>query len=140
MRTWHEVNYLPTDPEPRIITLRFNGMFLCCLERRFLMQGYTGTAIYTYFVLPNARPPNLTEAFPHTVFSFVLDGSAVGTFQHEPQPNTTFEYNFPVYSNMSIPDGQHQLQITAESTTSILVLFDYAVYTCAYAHFDYNYS
>ena len=28
MGTWHDVSYQPTDPEPRVITLSFNGMFL----------------------------------------------------------------------------------------------------------------
>ncbi|EED84850.1 predicted protein [Postia placenta Mad-698-R] len=61
--SWHDVTASPTDPEPRNITLTFNG-----------------TAIWVFGVVPN----NVLYATTFVNISFELDGHTVGTFSHLP--------------------------------------------------------
>ncbi len=108
--TWHDTTYQPDDPEPRTITMRFNG-----------------TAVYVYNALAN----KVTNADTGTYLTFVLDGSLVGLYQHTPTDTTLFDYNIPVYTNRSLQNEEHQLVIQASGAmqSPSLILFDYVVYT-----------
>lgn len=108
--TWHDTTYHPGDPEPRSITMRFNG-----------------TAVYVYNALAN----NVTNADTGTYLTFTLDGSLVGRYQHIPRSTTLFDYNIPVYANDSLQNEEHQLIVQADESVQkpSLILFDCAVYT-----------
>ena len=107
--SWHDTTHHGGDPEPRSITMRFNG-----------------TAVYVYGVLANNVP--FTDTL--TNLTFAIDGAQVGTFVHEPTNSTLFDYNVPVYVNPELENLEHTLEIQAvgDSTPS-LILFDYVVYT-----------
>ncbi|PIL31270.1 hypothetical protein GSI_05968 [Ganoderma sinense ZZ0214-1] len=108
--TWHDATYEPNDPEPRSITMRFNG-----------------TAVYVYNVLANT----VAYADTGTNITFALDGSPVGHYRHIPRNTTLFDYNVPVYSNGTLQNTEHQLVIQAAGAmqSPSLILFDYVVYT-----------
>lgn len=109
--TWHDATQVDGD-SVRSITMHFNG-----------------TAIYVHNVLANTV---VTSPVPHlTSLLFVLDGVQVGTFLHEPTSNTAYDYDVPVYTNESLENMEHMLEIRAVTDPQIssLVLFDYAVYT-----------
>ncbi|KAI0713163.1 hypothetical protein C8T65DRAFT_739032 [Cerioporus squamosus] len=107
--TWHDTTHHPGDPEPRSITMRFNG-----------------TAVYVYNVIPNT----VTNADTGTNLTFSMDGARVGTFTHTPSSSTEFDYNIPVHSSTDLKNQEHTLVIqTVGDTSSSLILFDYVVYT-----------
>ena len=107
--TWHDTTHHPGDPEPRSITMRFNG-----------------TAVYVYNALANT----VTGADTATNLTFSIDGARVGTFFHAPSTSTDFEYNEPVHVSTNLQDQEHTLIIQAVGDVSpSLILFDYVVYT-----------
>lgn len=86
-----------------------------------------GVAIYAYCILGNTIGP--LDAPPMNV-SISLDQDYVGEFVYTPTTSTDFIYNFPIYANDTLSNGQHTLSLSAVGTTNAsLVLFDYAIYT-----------
>ena len=106
--TWHDSTYHPDGPE-RLISLTF-----------------TGVAVYVYHIVPNHIS---NEQFTSTNLSFFLDGEHVGQFIHEPANTSTIAYGVLVYVNPTLPDTEHQLNISSGGLNASLVLFDYVVYT-----------
>ncbi|KAJ8695343.1 hypothetical protein PTI98_007948 [Pleurotus ostreatus] len=87
---------------------------------------FSGTAVFVYCILAN----NLTGITTLANYSFFLDGAEVGRFIHVPENGSDFQYNVLVYSNTSVPNGNHTFQLLADSNVSdTLILFDYAQYT-----------
>jgi hypothetical protein len=117
----------------RCVPFSFNLLLHLTYNENVINQCITGSAIYVYFILANGHTDDLTQRFPHTLLSFRLDKVPVGPdFRHEPQKNKGFEYNAPVYVNTTLSAGPHDLDIIADGPTEIIILFDYAVYTCAF--------
>ncbi len=64
--------------------------------------------------------------------SFYIDSDLVGDFVNNPSPGERgFDYNYTVYSNTSIPPGQHRftLQNGRVGASQTLTLFDAIVYS-----------
>ncbi|KZW00852.1 hypothetical protein EXIGLDRAFT_830495 [Exidia glandulosa HHB12029] len=89
---------------------------------------FTGTAVYIYCVLANDVPATSVTG---THLWFSIDGEIVDTFHHTPNSSADmFLYNQLLYSNHSIPDGQHVFNMSARTDgPDSLILFDYAQYT-----------
>lgn len=82
--------------------------------------------MFVYCILAN----NLTGITTLANYSFTLDGVEVGRFIHVPENGLDFQYNVLVYSNTSVPNGDHTFQLLADSNVNdTLILFDYAQYT-----------
>ncbi|EIM85387.1 uncharacterized protein STEHIDRAFT_158022 [Stereum hirsutum FP-91666 SS1] len=108
--TWHDTEHIPPDPNQPRVDLFFSGV-----------------AIYAYCILGNTIGP--LDAPPMNV-SISLDQDYVGEFVYTPTTSTDFIYNFPIYANDTLSNGQHTLSLSAVGTTNAsLVLFDYAIYT-----------
>ena len=60
---------------------------------------------------------------------FFVDGEEVNNYIHNPTASSDFEYNVPVYVNESLPSGSHHLKMEATGSSSVLILFDYLIYT-----------
>lgn len=61
---------------------------------------------------------------------FVLDGQSVGKYSHALSNQTAYAYNVLVYSNSTLPAGQHTIQIQNGSPgNQSLALLDHIVYT-----------
>ena len=91
---------------------------------------YSGTAIYTYFIVPD----NVSDfAIGVTILanmSVFLDDVFVNDIVHVPQNQTDFIYNFLGYANEDLSNDTHTLSISANNqVASSLILFDYFVYT-----------
>lgn len=93
-----------------------------------------GTAIYTFFIVPD----NVTH-FAHEVtllanMSVFLDDELVGNILHVPDNKTDFIYNFLGYVNTSLSNDTHMLSISANNeVASSLILFDYYIYTYVFS-------
>ncbi|KAH9854312.1 hypothetical protein C2E23DRAFT_726322, partial [Lenzites betulinus] len=106
--TWHDALYRPGNPDV-VMTATFSG-----------------SAVYVFNLIGNAV--HLTTTF--TNLSFTLDGVAVHNYVHSPDPSgPQILYGVPVYSNASLPDGPHTLEIRTTGKAMAVVLFDYIVYT-----------
>lgn len=130
-QTWHDATHHPEDPNPeRSIDLTFRGKLHCYIAWQAhteMPETRTGQAIYVYFILANTIGPQITS---DTHLNFILDGEAVGQFDHTASTSTDYLFNQTVYANDSIPDGNHTLSISSSGNTpASLLLFDYAVYT-----------
>ncbi|KAF9821387.1 hypothetical protein IEO21_00633 [Rhodonia placenta] len=107
--SWHDVTANPSDPEPRNVTLTFNG-----------------TAIWVFGVIPNYVP----YATTYVNISFELDGHTVGSFSHIPSESDAYQYNVTLYSNTSLKDAQHTLTMTPRrDVNASYMAFDWAMYT-----------
>ncbi|CAL1696644.1 unnamed protein product [Somion occarium] len=106
-RTWHEGTFSPGASN--ILTATFT---------------FQGSALYVNCILS----PNLDE---NSDMSFFLDGQFVGSFFQPPNSNPNFGYNFTVYTNSSIPYGNHTftLQNGRIGGATSLVLLDSIVYS-----------
>ncbi|PIL31267.1 hypothetical protein GSI_05965 [Ganoderma sinense ZZ0214-1] len=103
--TWHDTTVHPNGP-PHAITMNF-----------------TGSAVYVFNMIANHVAHVSTAT--HLIFS--IDGQRVGTYDHIPDNTSAFYYHVPVYTNSSLPYGEHDLQIVADGSQLSLVLFDYVV-------------
>jgi len=87
----------------------------------------TGSAIYIFFILPNATVSGITSP---TECNFTLDSQAAGSFIHVPDLNTDIQYNALVFSHSNLSNVDHNLTIsTAGVDHQVFVNFDYAIYT-----------
>lgn len=86
---------------------------------------HQGTAVYAYCILDNN---NTYTTFTNLTFS--LDGEQVGSFSHGPDGSGSYVYNALVYTNTSVPNGNHTFVIhSPRGSVDSLVLFDYVQYT-----------
>ncbi|KAI0827537.1 hypothetical protein BC628DRAFT_1432511 [Trametes gibbosa] len=120
--TWHDVSYISDNPPPAPITatLQFEG------------QGNrkTGVAVYAFCIITRAfSNPN-----GNSDMSFQIDGKDAGTFELAPNGDSTYQYNFPVFSSGVLPSGTHTLTLTVGHMggDSSLALLDYFVFTYVY--------
>ena len=113
--TWHDaMHYGTSDPDP--ITIQVN---------------FTGHAVYVYHVVVNYLTYGIVTS---TNLTFHIDNEQVGSFTHSPAGSKSENtppifYNFPVYTNDLLVEGNHTLMISAPGDIETLVLFDYIVYT-----------
>lgn len=93
-----------------------------------------GTGIYVYLILANNVAPGITTL---TNCNFTLDGKLVGTFRHNPTTSTALQYNASAlaYANNSLSNSNHKLSIVTAGPDSVLVVFDYALYTLVFVSF-----
>ncbi|OJT04528.1 hypothetical protein TRAPUB_4798 [Trametes pubescens] len=106
-QTWHDTTHHPGGPD-QVITATFSGV-----------------AVYVFNIIANTVPFTTTL----TNLSFKLDGELVGSYLHAPDTSTDFLYNVSVYSNASLTNGPHTLEIRPTGPSSSLILFDYITYT-----------
>ncbi|KAK0470379.1 uncharacterized protein EV420DRAFT_111051 [Desarmillaria tabescens] len=92
--------------------------------------SFNGTAIYVICIL--AKTTSLPNG--NSDMSFYIDDDLVGQFVKLAPGEPGFDYDVPVYSNTSVPAGQHRftLQNGHVGGMTSLVLLDALVYT--YAH------
>ncbi|KAL1943265.1 hypothetical protein VTO73DRAFT_4340 [Trametes versicolor] len=93
--------------------------------------GFTGSAVYVYNIVVDSIVAD-TDTLVNLTFS--LDDEAVGAYYHEPisdPPGSVpqVSYHVLVYSNSSLPHGEHALQMVTSGVRAANVLFDYIVYT-----------
>ncbi|KAI0640259.1 hypothetical protein C8Q77DRAFT_1045389, partial [Trametes polyzona] len=117
--TWHASTYDPDkDGQPHTVTASF-----------------TGSAVYVFYILANTTVNLDTEAASMDAIvrparlTFLLDDDLVGSFEHTPLGNVDVQYNVPVYTNTSVPQGLHTLRIETTGPATPSVLFDYIIYT-----------
>ncbi|KAF9073937.1 hypothetical protein BDP27DRAFT_1214922 [Rhodocollybia butyracea] len=94
---------------------------------------FTGIALYIFFILSNNNTGGIISG---TSANFTLDGSLVGSFTHEPNPDTLeFQFNVLAFSTTDIENITHEMMIISSalgndpSAESFLLIFDYALYT-----------
>ncbi|KAK0211675.1 hypothetical protein IW262DRAFT_1497915 [Armillaria fumosa] len=101
--------------------------------------SFNGTAIYVICIVP--KTPG--SVIGSSDMSFYIDGDLVGNFVNDPNPGERgFDYNYTVYSNTSIPPGQHRftLQNGRVGAPRSLTLFDAIVYSYDDGQPDHNNS
>ncbi|EIW63894.1 uncharacterized protein TRAVEDRAFT_110984, partial [Trametes versicolor FP-101664 SS1] len=106
-QTWHDTTHHPGGPD-QVITATFSGV-----------------AVYVFNIIANTVGATTTL----TNLSFTLDGELVGSYLHAPDTSTDILYNVSVYSNTSLTNGPHTLEIQPTGPFSSLILFDYIAYT-----------
>jgi hypothetical protein len=130
--TWHDTTAGPGDVKN--VTLSFTGAFSLSFVPKPPIHLRAGTAIYVFCMVPNFVQDTTTAVR----LSFTLDGVQKGTFLHEPDlTNQAIAYNVPVLSLAGLANSPHTLVVSPTATSggdlqdSSLMLFDYAIYTCA---------
>ncbi|KAI0659554.1 hypothetical protein C8Q70DRAFT_117251 [Cubamyces menziesii] len=111
--TWHDTTYLPGNDAERIILISF-----------------TGHAVYVFNMVVNIIIPG--GVVTTTDLAFYIDNDYMASFSHSPPSNNSQPsvfYNKLVYSNDSLEQGEHTLQIRSSGNTKALTLFDYVVYS-----------
>ncbi len=106
--TWHDTTVHPNDPAHTIAL------------------NFTGSAVYVFNMLANRLG---SETTTETHITFFIDDEKVGQYDHMPDDTPEFYYQVPVYTNSSLPYGEHSLKIVADGKQLSLVLFDYVKYT-----------
>ncbi|KIP04304.1 hypothetical protein PHLGIDRAFT_201537 [Phlebiopsis gigantea 11061_1 CR5-6] len=115
-RTWHDGTYnadTPSQTTPLTATFKFSG-----------------TGLYVFGIIPLVGFNPISGAD----YLFFLDEQMVGEYTHDPATGGTpsrLIYNQALYSNSSIPDGDHtfRFQNGVEGGIPSLILLDYLVYT-----------
>ncbi|KAK0472180.1 hypothetical protein IW261DRAFT_1509424 [Armillaria novae-zelandiae] len=89
--------------------------------------SFNGTAIYVMCILAQTT----TSPTGNSDMSFYIDGNLVGQFIKAAPGESGFEYNVSVYSNSSIPPGQHSFTVQNGQIGGIksLALLDAFVYS-----------
>ena len=91
--------------------------------------SFTGHAVYVYNLIMNILVPG---AYTTTNLTFLIDSDYVGSYMHIPTSNDSTPkvfYQTLVYSNDTLEQGEHTLQMVASGSTTSLILFDYVMYT-----------
>lgn len=92
-----------------------------------------GTAIYTFFIMPDD-----VSSFDRGVtllanMSVYLDDAYAGEIVHIPQGSAQFLYNFLGYSVSGLSNDKHVLSLSANNqVASSIIEFDYFIYTYVY--------
>ena len=96
----------------------------------FIAFNPSGTAIYTFFIVPNnasSFDPGVTILANMSVY---LDDEYKGLIVHEPQGGPQFIYNYPGYSVSGLSNDKHTLSMSANNeVASSNIEFDYFIYT-----------
>jgi hypothetical protein len=87
-----------------------------------------GTAIYVFFILPNFAADS--DLASNVRCDFFLDRVAAGSFTHDSDGSSNFQYNATVFSKTGLEDGDHVLLIETKGPDSAVIIFDFALYTC----------
>ena len=112
--TWHDTTSLTKDTEP------------------IIQVNFTGHAVYVYNIVINIVLDHEPDVATTTDLIFYVDDHHVAYYAETPRDNTTtpaVSYNKLVYSNTSLEQGEHILQIKTANQTKALTLFDYVVYS-----------
>lgn len=125
--TWHDSTYdadTKTSPYPmHNVSISFNG-----------------SVIYVICIVP--KTPG--SVIGSSDMSFYIDGDLVGNFVNDPSPGERgFVYNYTVYSNTSIPPGQHRFTLQngrVGGASSTITLLDAIVYSYDDGQPDHNSS
>lgn len=89
-----------------------------------------GTAIYTFFIMPENVSLFAPEVTLLANMSVYLDDAYAGEILHAPQGGPQFIYNFPGYSASGLSNDVHVLSVSANNeAASSMVEFDYFIYT-----------
>ncbi|KAF8987749.1 hypothetical protein BDQ17DRAFT_1199528, partial [Cyathus striatus] len=117
-RTWHDGTYFPANSNlPPTGPLNFTFSF-------------NGTAIYVFCAIALST----TSPDGYSNMTFYIDNELVGQFERVP-PGTqgAYLYNVSVYSNTSLPAGEHTFMLQngqfGNGGNKSLTLFDYLVYS-----------
>ncbi|KAJ7747182.1 hypothetical protein DFH07DRAFT_747855, partial [Mycena maculata] len=103
------------------------ALYLADIGSMSVSMGFSGTAIFVFFIIPNfAAASNLASVVR---CDFFIDGASVGSFTHDSDGSSEFAYNTLVYSNVTVPNGDHVLLIETTGADPAIVIFDYALYT-----------
>lgn len=121
--TWHDGSRFPSrDVEPLALTFKFNGAYFTttlAFGRLIDLRG-PGTAIYI---------TNILVRLALTDVNITLDGQLVSRYTILPNISEQFKYDTLVFSQDSIPYGEHTVEMSAFGPNQTNVLFDYAIYT-----------
>ncbi|KAJ3482029.1 hypothetical protein NLI96_g7260 [Meripilus lineatus] len=101
--TWHDVSWNPGQDPLRTMSIRF-----------------TGTAIQVFLIGVKSM---LTDV------QFTLDDTPVGSFTSSFLDGDRFVYGVSALHKDDIPNGEHILQMQSAGDQSVLILFDYALYS-----------
>lgn len=94
-----------------------------------LHYSLIGTAIYIFFITPNQiQAGNFTTLME---CNFTLDGQQRDTFQHVPDGSQDIQYDVLAFHMMDLPNIDHTVRFTTPVNSSVLLIFDYAIYTYA---------
>ncbi|THH12833.1 hypothetical protein EW146_g7324 [Bondarzewia mesenterica] len=111
--TWHDSTY---DPSNSSLNRTTSAYF-----------PFTGTAIYVYCIVAH------TSSSPdgNMALQFYIDGDFVDEFQLQPDGRSTYDYNYVVYANASLPNGRHNFTLENGKVGGLksLVMLDRIVYS-----------
>lgn len=62
---------------------------------------------------------------------FVIDGQQRGNFQHVPDGSQDIQYDVLAFHMTDLPNIDHTVRFTTPVNSSVLLIFDYAIYTYA---------
>ena len=100
-------------------------MKLVAVDSVMLMME-TGVAVYVQAILTGST----TSPDGNADYTFLIDGSVVGVFQHSPNGDTTYQFNQTVYQNTSLSNAPHVLVIeSGASGKKSLILLDAVIYS-----------
>ena len=93
------------------------------LSRVFLI----GTAIYVFCIIAHT----FTSPDGNSDMTFLIDGQPVGSFSQSPTGAPNYDFGVPVYSNNSLPAGNHLFTLQNGHVNGLksLVLLDYIIYS-----------
>ncbi|KAI0659553.1 hypothetical protein C8Q70DRAFT_1053906 [Cubamyces menziesii] len=97
---------------------------------RIVQVSFTGHAVYVYHIVLNILVAGASTVT--TNLSFYIDSNYVGNYTHIPTSRSSaspVSYQMLVYSNNSMVQGEHTLEIVSLGSSKALVLFDYITYT-----------
>ncbi|KAH9891100.1 hypothetical protein C8Q73DRAFT_651697 [Cubamyces lactineus] len=115
--TWHDGTVQAGSTQLLTAMTRFEGA----------LQSFSGVAVYVYCIVTRSS----VSPDGNSDMTFFIDGEPVGAFVQPPDGDTAYDYNVPVYTNMSLAAGAHEIVILAgqPNGNKSLILLDYIVYT-----------
>ena len=125
--TWHDGFFDPATNTVLNASFQFEGTSQSSTLRVELFMFSIGSALYVNCITSNSssNPAGFTDLV------FFLDGHLVGIYTDPLKRNQTYAYNVLVYSNSSIPPGQHTfvMQNGQLQAPGSLALLDSITYT-----------
>ncbi|KAJ7506109.1 hypothetical protein B0H11DRAFT_1707629 [Mycena galericulata] len=103
------------------------ALYLADISSMSLSMDFSGNAIFVFFIVPNFATDSKLASSVRC--SFFIDGAQVGSFTHDSDGSSQFAYNTLVYSNVTVPNGDHVLLIETTGADPATIIFDYALYT-----------
>ncbi|KAI0659156.1 hypothetical protein C8Q70DRAFT_1054437 [Cubamyces menziesii] len=98
------------------------------IKQHLILTTIIGHAVYVYHIVLTAPISGVTTT---TNLTFYIDNHLVGAYAHSTAQGSVppVLYKVPVYSNDSLAQGEHTLQIITSGDSPAAVLFDYIEYT-----------